>query len=231
MEWEVISHTKDHRIESLATEYGEWMISHPTWEKNLEAKISFTSMMPGGFDMTKYQEQMTAAKANLPEGKKWSNELSRIHHYISPREIGYAQNFEEAELLIQYMMQGDADMPDVHTTLTEAGFSIRNQFDNWRGHFDIYEHKDKGNLDITVADDSIHMSYNASTGMSWTNIMRLTGDHLNDHRRLEMIEVYWPENIKDYKRVGAAYCVDITNRRIKRGGLFKKALQECDFVL
>lgn len=215
MEWLILDVTENHRIERCEMPYGEWWITQITFEKGREATIKFKPAKPEGWVYENYRKQMAALDAIHGKGS-WTSEHERLHRYVDLTEVGYTQSFVEAKLFVEFLDRGSEGLLPATEQLLANGFE-HSRYSNAR---DTFTHKEKSNLSVRLWDYQFHMTYSTRGGASWENVMalnRYTGPS-------KLLEVIWPEQIKDYQAVAAAYALEVAKRRIARGGLFRKPL-------
>jgi hypothetical protein len=222
MEWRIISQNKDHRIESCEMPYGTWMISQSLWGRSDHiGRISFQPTLPEGQNYSSIMAAMR--KLDEETGMTWCAAKDDLFKYMHPNEIGYAQNFSEALLLVEMLDQGSDQLPEIDAMLEASDFEFRHEFDNWRGHFKVYHHKTKKPLGLIISDEDIQATYDRSNG--WENIFDLRGDYRVDHQTDYIKKTPYPPQVKYFKKVGLAFLIMILQLRIKRGGMFRKAME------
>ncbi len=227
MIWEIISKTADHRLEQCKCSYGDWQIGQTVYNKRLsEAKISYRPEFPEGWDAITCMDEIKKLREKAgPDA--WTPEMSYLHAYMMTTEIGYGQSFEEAQMIVEYLDRCDEGLPDWKENLLANDFEFQHEFDNANGHYAIYRHSKKINLGFTVSTYSVHSTYDGKNG--WENIMRLSGVKEKANHELPDVAHRYTEYVGDYRKIAVAVGIDIMNRRIERGGLFKKPLLAVDF--
>lgn len=234
IEWDVVSETKDHRIWRAVTDYGEYTISTITAkgfygsELSREVKLSFRPAYPEGEDFMSFHKKLQELKA--ANGGEWTMEMDRMHRYNSPIDVGNFQSWFEALLMVELLDKGDAGLPDPVEMLLQNGFEETNCFTYEDDReVRIYRDSKRSALHCDISTDGT-IAYHLDNNRGWYNLGRLTGDHPGQRDRKWIVQVIWPPQVSDFRKVAVQHLLRIRKLREQRGGLFRKPLsgeEEC----
>jgi hypothetical protein len=157
LDWNVVSDTDNHTIWRATTSYGEWTVStvkpssHFAGELFREVKVSFRPAYPEGETPSSISAKINALRGGNKD--VWTEEMDVLHRYSSATEVATLQGWFESLLLVEMLHEGDAGLNPAAEMLLAGGFEFQHEFENWRGPFAVYRHKELNSLGVILSED------------------------------------------------------------------------------
>lgn len=200
-----------------------------------EVRVVFHPNLPGTRgprhgtpeDKARWMEEW-AAYANHPGKAAFTEAYQKAGHFFGHGndEAMLAETVEEAIMLVDAMIEGDAVLLSAEEQLRNAGFEIKHPGqDCLQG---LWSRRIRsGSLDVSLKNGreerSAWITYHGDGAQSWHNIA-----HVSEHWEGQggIIHHSFPEQVRDPLRVAVAHSLRVMEKRLARGGRFSKPLGE-----